>query len=74
MNPDEAKVVRRIFNMYIEGSGGLKAVTAELNREKTLRRGNVWSTTTIHHVLKNPIYSVQQGIPATAGEGDRAEW
>jgi DNA invertase Pin-like site-specific DNA recombinase len=56
LNLDEADVVRRIFNMYLESSGGLKAVAAELNGKGQLRRGNVWSTTTIHHVLTNPIY------------------
>lgn len=56
LDPTEADVVRQIFSMYIEGSGGIKAVAAELNDKKILRRGNVWSTTTIHHVLTNPIY------------------
>lgn len=52
----EAVIVRKIFSMYLESSGGLKGVAAGLNGSEQLRRGNIWSTTTIHHVLTNPIY------------------
>ncbi|MDD2540634.1 MAG: recombinase family protein, partial [Desulfuromonadaceae bacterium] len=56
IDPAEAKVVRNIFSMYLEGSGGLKAVAANLNGNNMLRRDKTWNTTTIHHVLTNPIY------------------
>ena len=78
LNPDEADVVRLIFNFYIESGGGLKAVAAELNGKGQLRRGNVWSTTTIHHVLTNPIYRgdriFNQHHWKSGAEKPEAEW
>ncbi|BCS52651.1 recombinase family protein [Geobacter sp. SVR] len=56
VNQKEAEVVRSIFSLYIEGSGGLKGVASQLNGRQVLRRDHAWSTTTIHHVLTNPIY------------------
>ena len=56
IDSDESAVVRRIFSMYLEGSGGLKGVASDLNGKGELRRDRVWSTNAIHHVLNNVIY------------------
>jgi len=56
LDSEEAEVVRQIFSLYLEGSGGLKGVASDLNGKELLRRGCAWSTTAIHHVLNNVIY------------------
>ena len=56
LNDAEAEVVRTIYQLYLEQGVGLKRVAAELNGNGVYRRGNPWSSTTIHHVLTNTVY------------------
>ena len=54
--PDEAIIVRKIFNSYASGKG-LRAITNSLNKEgyKT-KRGNSFSTASIKEIILNPLY------------------
>lgn len=60
INPDEAKIVTLIFNLYIDRNLGVKGVASHLNEKGLLRRGKLWSTSTIHLVLKNTVYKGQK--------------
>lgn len=54
--PDEAIIVRKIFNSYASGKG-LRAIANSLNKEgyKT-KRGNSFSTASIKEIILNPLY------------------
>lgn len=55
--PEEAKIVRLIFRMYLEG-GSLKNIAAELGERniKTVTGKDVWDTSVIERMLKNEKY------------------
>lgn len=55
--PDEAKLVKRIYNLYIEGYG-FQAIANVLNKEgvKTVN-GNKWNKSSIHLILTNYNYT-----------------
>ncbi len=54
---DEAKIVRRIFDMYLSGNG-IQTITNIFNEEKVPHRyeNRKWSHTTIRYILKNERY------------------
>lgn len=55
--PDEAEIVRKIFNLYTEENMGLRAVAAYLNQMGLrTRKGNEWSHATIRDILENEAY------------------
>lgn len=56
INPEEAKIVQRIFDMYLHGIGSFK-IAAKLNEEgiQTIT-GKKWQDTTIRGMLKNEKY------------------
>lgn len=56
VNDNEARVVRLIFDMYLDGKG-YKAITNQLNKLgcKT-KKGNNFSVGSIKDILMNPIY------------------
>lgn len=57
--PDEAEssIVRRIFDLYLRESFGIRRITQRLNEEGVrTRRGGNWSMTTIRDLLCNPVY------------------
>jgi site-specific DNA recombinase len=52
----EAVIVRRIFEMYVSGTG-MKAIAHTLNQEGIKGSGtSAWSSPTIKHMLENPFY------------------
>lgn len=54
--PEEAQVVRKIFELYASGKG-LKAITNFLNHQGyRTKRGNPFSVDAISDILKNPTY------------------
>ena len=53
INPIEEDVVRRIFNMYIEGES-VCSICQTFNEENVLNRH--WATTTVDKLLSNQIY------------------
>jgi site-specific DNA recombinase len=60
INEDEAKVVRRIFELYLEGVGGISFITLWLNEhagDYPSPRGLGWSKSVIHEILKRQMYT-----------------
>lgn len=57
INEDEANVVRRIFDLYINSGNGTGRIAAILNAEglKT-KRGASWHQVKICNIIRNPIY------------------
>lgn len=55
-NPDQAPVIRKIFEMYASGSG-CESISHYLNENgiKPLK-SEMWLKTTIRKILKNPVY------------------
>ena len=56
--PEEAEVVRLIFNEYLRGGGSIRVVAAELNRRGLrTRAGKQWSMITVRDILCNSAYT-----------------
>lgn len=56
INEREANVVRKMYELYINGMGDNK-ITVWLNKQGyTTKAGFPWSHTTVRYVLTNPIY------------------
>lgn len=57
VNEEEAKIVRYIFNRYIEGAGG-SVIARELKNlgYKTKRNSTTWAETTVIGIIKNEKY------------------
>ncbi|PLR84626.1 recombinase family protein [Bacillus canaveralius] len=54
---DEAKVVRLIYSLYLQGLGANR-VARHLNEQNiTTKAGNKWTDITIMDILKNPLYT-----------------
>lgn len=57
INESEAKVVRRIFDLYANQKMGIRRISQKLYDEGfTSRRGNAFNVLTIRHILENPKY------------------
>ena len=55
--PEEAEIVRLIFELYASGNYGLRRLSHELTvRGYTSSRGNDFSTSTIANIIQNPKY------------------
>lgn len=56
INEKEAKIVKRIFELYIAGNG-YKAIANRVNKEGHVgKRGKPFSVSTIKTILENPVY------------------
>lgn len=56
MHPDEAEVVKKIFDMFLHYSG-TKIIANYLNDNNIpTRHGDLWTYSTISNIIKNPIY------------------
>jgi len=58
IQPDEAKIVRDIFSMYIEKNMSMGKIAKTLNQRKipTKRNAKSWDAGTIRYMLDNPTY------------------
>ncbi|WDL99183.1 recombinase family protein [Alicyclobacillus sp. ALC3] len=55
--PEEAAIVRRIFEMYGTSGLGLKAIANRLNHEgHRTKKGNPFSVYGVSEILRNPLY------------------
>lgn len=55
--PEEAVVVRKIFELFANGKG-LKAIANQINKEGyRTKRNNTFSTAAIKEILLNPVYA-----------------
>jgi len=57
INPEEARIVRKIFALYNEQGMGCRTISMTLNRDgdKT-KYGNEWNARGVRRVLVNPLY------------------
>ena len=57
INPEEARIVRKIFSLYNEKGLGCRTISLMLNQDgdKT-KYGNEWNARGVRRVLVNPIY------------------
>ena len=57
INPQEARIVRKIFSLYNEQGLGCRTISQQLNRDgdKT-KYGNEWNSRGVRRVLVNPLY------------------
>lgn len=53
--PEEAEIVRKIFNMYLSGLG-INSISAKLNREAIEGNGRQWNNPAIRYILTNEKY------------------
>ena len=56
LNPDESKIVKMIFHLYLAGKS-IGFIVKQLNsRNISTKRGRHWGKQTVATILKNPIY------------------
>ncbi|MNW36171.1 hypothetical protein D3C74_131800 [compost metagenome] len=57
--PDEAQIVREMFDLYINKNMGEKSITNYLNDDKQLPspKGGKWGLTTVQRILQNENYT-----------------
>lgn len=57
VNPDEALIVRKIFDLFVNQRKSRADIASLLNKQNiTTKRGGKWETRTISYVLENPFY------------------
>jgi hypothetical protein len=57
LNEDEAKIVKRIYEIYASGNIGIRKIGQELAKEGIYtRKGEVFAYSTIKNILTNPKY------------------
>ena len=58
IQPDEAKIVKQIFKMYVKDNKAISAIAKALNDRKipTKRNAIAWDATTVKLILTNPTY------------------
>ena len=57
INPEEARIVRKIFSLYIDRGLGCRTISIQLNREGDKTKfGSDWNARGVRRVLVNPIY------------------
>ena len=57
INPEEARIVRKIFSLYTELGLGCRTISMTLNRDKDKTKfGNEWNARGVRRVLVNPLY------------------
>ena len=58
INEQEARVVRRIFSLYIDHGLGCRSISMALNRDGDRTKfGNAWDARGVKRILVNPLYS-----------------
>lgn len=56
IKPDEEKIIKYIYNSYINGNGP-EVIAKELDKMGIKpKRSNLWGKSTIAHILENPVY------------------
>lgn len=56
VNPEQAKVVKRIFDMYINKLAGFREIAVTLNRDPNKPDDKIWNYSTVRYTLMNPVY------------------
>lgn len=71
-HPVESAVVRRCFDLALQGLGTL-AIMSKLNEAGTFRRAERWKKTTVHFLLTNELYTGVKTFNRTSGRTKRAK-
>jgi len=59
INPDEAEIVRKFYNWYLEFGGSLRRVAYKANQDGIrTKNGRLWSAIKIARILSNPLYCI----------------
>lgn len=84
INPDEARVVKYIYDWYTEEGYGASKIANMLNEKGiTTKRNCQWSQNAISRILKNEIYigkiingkeEISDFLTGTRKENDESEW
>lgn len=64
INEQEAELVRRIYNLYLQGNS-MNTITKMLIQEQApTKRGGQWNSSTLRSILTNPLYigSIRYGV------------
>lgn len=57
INPQEARIVRKIFSLYMDRGLGCRTISMELNRDGDKTKfGSEWNARGVRRVLGNPLY------------------
>ena len=56
VNPEEASIVREIYELYLFCGAGAYQIANMLNEKGKLNRGKKWNKQSILRILENPIY------------------
>ena len=57
INPEEARIVRKIFSLYTDQGLGCRTISMALNRDGDKTKfGNDWNARGVRRVLVNPLY------------------
>ncbi len=57
INPDEARIVRKIFSLYIHQGLGCRTISLTLNQENDKTKyGYDWNARAVRRILVNPLY------------------
>lgn len=57
INPEEARIVKEIFRMYVEGGLGCRRISAALNNDGVKTKfGHPWDQSKVIRIISNPIY------------------
>ena len=56
-HPEEAPVVRMIFDMFLHQQGTMRICNALNDRYIPTRRGGLWIASTVVQILENPVYT-----------------
>ncbi|MDQ0411880.1 DNA invertase Pin-like site-specific DNA recombinase [Mesobacillus stamsii] len=73
INPNEAKIVKLIFDWTIERSMGGSTIAQELNGMELTNRGKLWRHNTITRMMRNPIYMGYKKYNTTEFVGARTK-
>jgi len=58
INPEEATVVKMIFDLFVNRQMSIRAIARELTqRGISPRRGKHWRTSTLHRIIRNETYT-----------------
>ncbi len=73
INPEEAKLVEKAFELYVSRDMGVKDLVSHFNTEGTLRRGKQWCISTMHRMLVSPVYIGQKPFNQKHWESGKAK-
>jgi len=56
INPEQAEIVKKIFDMYTNKLAGFREIAVSLNRDPNKPDDKIWNYSAVRYVLTNPAY------------------